>query len=147
MKALLQHDGRRLVTFTHPERRTIRVISMRVMFKNPFYPSVVLRTKGHWSDLRTVTGTLFFPDRIQTEHSQIQLQKEESLFFVEGMLMAPLVTAGVSYRCRLAHKRWKMRKNRCQSRPVSLKDPGNSDRIVLDQNSLTHFPSQPWCKV
>ena len=55
-----------------------------------------LAQQEYWSDLRADTGTLFFPDKIQTKHSQTQLHKEESLFFVIRMLMAPLVTAGVS---------------------------------------------------
>ena len=45
------------------------------------------------------TGALFFPDRTQTQHNQTQLHKESSLFIVRemlGMLMVPLVTAGVS---------------------------------------------------
>ena len=50
----------------------------------------------YWIDLRADIGTLLFPDKIQTKHSQTQLHKEESLFFVEGMLVAPLTTAGVS---------------------------------------------------
>ena len=33
------------------------------------------------------------------------------------------------------------------ARPATLKDPGTSDQIVLDQHSLTHFLSQPWCKM
>ena len=32
-------------------------------------------------------------------------------------------------------------------RPATLKDPGTPDQIVLDQHSLTHFLSLPWCKV
>ena len=32
-------------------------------------------------------------------------------------------------------------------RPATLKDPGTPDRIVMEQQSLTHFPSQPWCKM
>ena len=47
------------------------------------------------SDLRADTGTLFFLDRIQTQHSQTYLHKEK-LFFVKGMLTSPLVTACVS---------------------------------------------------
>ena len=31
------------------------------------------------------------------------------------------------------------------SRPATLRDPGTPDEIVVDQNNLTHFPSQPWC--
>ena len=31
--------------------------------------------------------------------------------------------------------------------PATLKDPGPPGEIVLDQHSLTHFPSQHWCKV
>ena len=55
-----------------------------------------LAQQGYWSDLRADTGTLFFPDKIQTKHSHTQLHREESLFFVKGMMVAPLSTAGVS---------------------------------------------------
>ena len=55
-----------------------------------------LAQQDYWSDLRADTGTLFFPDKIQTKPSQTQLHKEESLFFVKGMIVAPLSTAGVS---------------------------------------------------
>ena len=33
------------------------------------------------------------------------------------------------------------------ARPATLKDPGTPDQIVLEQHTLTHFPSQSWCKV
>ena len=49
------------------------------------------------------------------------------------------------YRCRLAHKRCKMWRK--PSRPATLKDRGTPDQIVLDQDSLTRFTSQPWCKL
>ena len=55
-----------------------------------------LAQQGYWSDLRADTGTLFFPDKIWTKHNQTQLHKEESLFLVIGMMVAPLLTAGVS---------------------------------------------------
>ena len=55
-----------------------------------------LAQQEYWSDLRADTGTLFFPDKIQTQHGRTQLHTEESLFFVKGMLVSPLVTAGVS---------------------------------------------------
>ena len=48
-----------------------------------------LALQGYWSDLRADTGTLFFLDKIQTKHSQTLLHKEE-------MLVAPLLTGGVS---------------------------------------------------
>ena len=64
-----------------------------------------LAQRRNWSDFRADTGTLLFPDRIQTQHSQTQLHKEENLFFVKGILK--------SYRCRLARKRWKIWRNRC----------------------------------
>ena len=51
---------------------------------------------GYWSDLRAHPGTLFFPDKIQTKHSQTQLHKEESSFFVKGMMVAPCRQLGVS---------------------------------------------------
>ena len=33
------------------------------------------------------------------------------------------------------------------ARPTTLRDPGTPYQIVMEQRSLTHFPSQPWCKV
>ena len=33
------------------------------------------------------------------------------------------------------------------ARPATLQDPGTPDPIVLDQHSLTHFPTQSWCKM
>ena len=32
------------------------------------------------------------------------------------------------------------------ARPATLKDPGTPDRTVMEQHSLTHFPSQLWCQ-
>ena len=33
------------------------------------------------------------------------------------------------------------------ARPATLRDPGTPDQIVMEQHNLTHFPSQPWCKM
>ena len=33
------------------------------------------------------------------------------------------------------------------ARPATLRDLGTPDQIVMEQHSLTHFPSQPWCKM
>ena len=33
------------------------------------------------------------------------------------------------------------------ARRATLKDPGTADQILLEQHSLTHCPSQPWCKM
>ena len=63
---------------------------MRVRFNNPSCLLVVSLQQGYWSDLRADTGTLFFLDKNQTKHSQTQLHMEESLFFVKGILIAPL---------------------------------------------------------
>ena len=94
--AQLQHDGRRLVTYNLPGGRTIRVLFHACAVQKPILSLGCLAQQGYWSDLRADTGTLFFLDKIQTKHSQTQLHKEESLFFVKGMLIAPLSTAGVS---------------------------------------------------
>ena len=64
--------------------------------QKPILSLSCLAQQEYWSDLRADTGTLFFPDKIQAKHSQTQLHKEESLFFVKGMMVAPLSTAGVS---------------------------------------------------
>ena len=94
--ARLQHDGRRLATYKLPEGRTIRVLLHSCAVQKQILSLGCLAQQGYWSDLRADAGTLFFPDLIQTKHSQTQLHKEESLFFVKGMLVAPLSTAGVS---------------------------------------------------
>ena len=85
------------MTYKHPEGRTIRVLFQALCaVQKPILSLGRLAQQGYWSDLRADTGTLFFPDKIQTKHSQTQLHKEESLFFVTGMLVAPLSTAGLS---------------------------------------------------
>ena len=33
------------------------------------------------------------------------------------------------------------------ARPATFRDPGTPDQIEMEQNNLTHFPSQPWCKM
>ena len=33
------------------------------------------------------------------------------------------------------------------ARPATLRDPRTPDQIVVEQHSLTHFPSQSWCKM
>ena len=94
--AQLQHDGGRLVTHKLPQGRTIRVLFHACEVQKPILSLGCLAQQGYWSDLCADTGTLFFLDKIQTKHSQTQLHKEESLFLVKGMLVAPLSTAGVS---------------------------------------------------
>ena len=107
----------------------------------------------YWSDLRADTGTLFFPDKIQTKHSQIQLHKEESLFFVKEMLVAPLSTAGVSdevaqeLQMPICPQMLEDVEEPMLARPATLKDPGTPDQIVMEHHNLTHFPSQSWCKI
>ena len=85
------HEGGRLLTYKLPQGLTIRVLFFtRVQFRNQFCLLVVTLKKG--------TGVIF----VQTlalfflKHSHTQMHKEESLFFVKGMLVAPLSTAGVS---------------------------------------------------
>ena len=116
---------------------------MRVRFKSPSCLLVVSLRMEY----------LFFPDTIQTNHSQTQLHKEESLFFVKGMLVAPLLKAGVSEEVAqksqmpISPQILDDVEEPMPARPATLKDPGTPDRIVKEQHSLTHFPSQPWCKM
>ena len=84
------------MTYKLPEGRTIRVLFHACAVQKPILSLGCLVQHGYWSDLRADIDALFFPDKIQTKHSQTQLHKEESLFFVKGMLVAPLSTAGVS---------------------------------------------------
>ena len=80
--ARLQHDGGRLVTYKLPEGLTIRVLFHACAVQKPIVFLGCLAQQEYWSDLRADIGTLFFPDMIQTNHSQSQLHKEESLFFL-----------------------------------------------------------------
>ena len=83
------------MTYKLPEGRTITVLFHACAELKPILSLGRLAQQGYWSDLRADTGTLFFPDKTQTKRSHTQLHKEESLFFVKGMV-APLTTAGVS---------------------------------------------------
>ena len=112
-----------------------------------------LAQQGCWSDLRADTGTLFFLDKIQTKRSHTQLHKEESLFFVKGMLIAPLSSAGVSFEVAqelqmpMGPQMLEDVEEPMLASPATLRDPGTPDQIVVEQHSLTHFPSQLWCKM
>ena len=82
--ARLRDEGGRLVRFTLPEGRTIRVIFHACDVQKPFSLLVVSLSRKYWSDLRADTDTLFFPDRVRIQHSQIQLHEKESFFYVRG---------------------------------------------------------------
>ena len=95
------------MTFKLPDGRTIRVLFHACEVRNPSCLLVVSLSRG--------TGVIFAQtlDKIQMKHSQTQLHREESLFFVKGMLVAPLLTVGVSDEvasrvCRLVRKCWTM---------------------------------------
>ena len=137
------------MAFKLPEGRTLRVLFHACEVLKTTLSLGCLAQQGYWSDLRADTGTLFFLDKTQTKHSQTQLYKEESLFFVEGMLVVPLLTAGVSDEVALELQKpiGPQMLEDVEERSATLKDPGTPDRIVMEQHSLTHFPSQPWCKM
>ena len=126
---------------------------MRVRFRTPSCLLVVSLSRGTGVILRVDIGTLFFPDKIQAEHGQTQLHKEESFFFVKGMLVAPLSTAGagdeVAQELQMPNSPQMLDdvQEPMLARLATLKDPGTPDQIVMEQHSLTHFPSQPWCKM
>ena len=147
--ARLQHDGGRLVTYKPPEGRTIRVLFHACAVQKPILTLGCLAQQGNWSDLRADTGTLFFLDKIQTKHRQIQLHKGESLFFVKGMLVAPLSTAGVrdevalELQMPMGPQMPEDVEEPMPARPATLRGPGTPDQIVMEQHRLTHFPSQP----
>ena len=128
---------------------------MRAMFTNHFSSLVVslIRCIGVVFELTQVL--LFFFHRIQTQHSQTQLHEKDCLFFVKEMLVAPLVTAGVcvcvdvpqELQMMIGPQEMEDVEEQMSLRPSTLKDPGTLYQIVLDQHSLTHFPSQPLCEV
>ena len=152
-EAQLQHHGGRMVTFELRDGRTIRVLLHACEVQKPILSLGCLAQQVYWSDLRADTGTLFFPDKVQTKHSQTQLHKEESLFFAKGMLVAPLLTACVSDKVAqelqmpIGPQMLDDVEEPMPARPATLEDPGTPDQIGLEQHSLTRFPRQPWCKM
>ena len=68
------------------------------------------------------------------------------MFFVKWMLMAHLMTAGVSddvaqeLHILIRPQALEDVEEPLPCRPATLRDPGNRDQIVLDQHSLTLFP-------
>ena len=127
--ARVQHDGGRRLRTKHLEARTIRALYLACDVQKTIISLDSLAQHGYCSDLRADTGTLFFPDRIRTQPSH---HKEDSLFFVKGMLMAPLVTAGVSddvvqeIQMPIDPQALEDVEEPMLYRPVTLKDPGNS---------------------
>ena len=121
--------------------------------QKPILSCLLVVSLSRGSDLRADTGTLFFLVNIQTKHSQTQLHKGESLFFVKGMMVAPLSTAGVSdevaqeLQMPPGPQMLEDGEEPMPARPTTLTGPGTPDQLVMEQHSLTHFPSKPWCKV
>ena len=65
-------------------------------------------------------------------------------------MVAPLTTAGVSEDVSQEIQMPvgpQMLEDVEDPRPATLRDPGTPDQIVMEQHYLTHFPSQPWCKM
>ena len=149
--ARLQQDGGRLVTYKLPEGRTIRVLFHACARQKPILSLGRLALQGFWCGLRADTGTFFFLDKILTKHSQTQLHK--SLFFVKAMMVAPLTTAGVSdevaeeLQMPMGPQILEDVEEPMPARHATLGDPGTLDQIVMERHILTHFPSQPWCKM
>ena len=141
------------MTYKLPEGRTIRVLFHACAVQKAILSLGRLAQQGYWSALRTDTSTLFFPYKIQTKDSQTQLHKEESLFFDKGMLVVLFMTGGVSgevaqeLKMPIGPQMLEDVEESILARPAILKDPGTPDRIVMAQYSLTHFPSQLWCKM
>ena len=69
------------------------------------------------------------------------------------MLVAPLSTAGVSdevaQELQMPNGPQMLEdvEEPMPARPATLRDHGTPDQIVMEQDSLTYFPSQPWCKM
>ena len=152
--ARLRHEGGRLVTYKLPEGRTIKVL---------FRACAVLKINSvSWAvSLSRGTGPIFvqtlehhsIPVKTQTKQSHTQLHKEESLFFVKGTMVAPLTTAAVGdevtqeIQMPVGPQMLEDVEDPMPARPATLRDPGTPDQTVMEQHSLTHFPSQPWCKM
>ena len=69
------------------------------------------------------------------------------------MMVAPLSTAGVSdevaqeLQIPVGPQMLEDVEEPMPARPATLRDPGTPDQIGMEQHNLTHFQSQPWCKM
>ena len=67
-------------------------------------------------------------------------------------MVAPLSTAGVSddvsqeLQMLMGPQMLEDVEDPMLARPATLRDPDTPDQIVMEQQSLAHFPTQPWCK-
>ena len=68
-------------------------------------------------------------------------------------MVAPLLTAGVSdevaqeLQMPVGPQMLEDVEELMPARSATLTDPGTPNQIVMEQHSLQHFPSQPWCKM
>ena len=107
------------------------------------------------------TGVIFVQTQVQSSFltrsrpntAKHSCTRERLCSLSKGMLMAPLVTAGVSddvsqeLQIPISPQTLDHVEEPMPARLATLKGPGTPDQIVLDQHSLTHFPSHPWCKM
>ena len=121
--ARLQHDGGRVVTFKLPEGRAIRVLFHACDVQKPIPVSWLSRSAG-------VLGVMFaqtlvhcsFLTRSRRKRSHTQLHNEGvCLFFLKGMLVEPLSTAGVSgrSRSRVTDADWSANAGTMWSKPIA----------------------------
>ena len=131
--ARFQTDGGRVVGFKLPEGRTIRVLFHACDVRKSILSLGCLAQQGYWNELCADTVTL-------TQYSQTQLHMEERVLChrdADGAL-----DVAQELQMPIGPQALDDEEEPMPSPPAKLKDP-----IELDQHSLTHFPSQPWCKV
>ena len=152
--ARFQHDGGRLVTLKLPEGLTIRVLFHTCEVQKPIFSLLVV-------SLSRCTGVIFAQTHVhcsfltRSRHTTQPNTVAQGREFVLCQRDAD-GTLGDSWcesRCRskVTDADWPQTLDDVEepmpARLATLKDPGTSDQIVLDQHSLTHFLSQPWCKM
>ena len=132
--ARLQHDGGRLVTYKLPEGITIRVLFHACAVQRPILPLGCSLSRG--------TGVIFvqtlvhcsFLTRSRRNTAKTQLHKEESLFFIKGMMVAPWSTAGVSdevaeeLQMPMGPQMLEDVDQPMPARSATLRDPGTPDK-------------------
>ena len=104
-----QHDGGRLVTYKLPEGRTIRVLFHACAVQKPILSLGCLAQQG--------TGVIFvhtlvhcsFLTRFRRNTVKHSCTRK-SLFFVKGMMLAPL---SKSHKCQWVRRCWKTLRSRC----------------------------------
>ena len=140
------------MTYKLPEGRTIRVLYHACAVQKPILSLGRLAQQGTGVTFAQTLEHLFL-DKTRRNVATHSCTRKRVCSLSKGRWVAPLTTAGGSdevaqeIQMPVGPQMLEDVEEPMPARPAALRDPGTPDQIVMEQHNLTHFPSQPWCKV